>query len=267
MIASAAQRLVKACRNYRNPFGMLAQRLLKRELLTITDRRTGLTFRYRRAAHNMFGEVFHLGHYDVPFLTVRHGDVVVDVGANHGFFTCLAASQGATVHAFEPDPSLAELLTDNVDRNGLTGSVVCRTAAVGATNGDVELFLSDRLGGGTNTLIPAFAPAGGARITVPCVRLEDALPAAAVPRIRLCKLDCEGAEMDIFRSLGPEFRARTDGFVMEFHPGAYDLGAMIDLIDSWGDFHIAVPEKFWPNGNILYLIRTGVIRDSFAAMA
>jgi FkbM family methyltransferase len=266
MIASAVKRLRQGFGNYRNPFGLKLQQLFRRKLLTVTDRGTGLTFRYRREAHNLFGENFILRQYDVPLLSVRRGDVVVDVGANHGFFSCLSARRGARVYAFEPDPSLVTLLEENVARNGLTGSVVCQSAAVSGRNGKVELFLSDRLGGGTNTIIPAFAPGGGTgeRITVRSVRLEDALPPATAPHIRLCKLDCEGAELEILRSLGPEFRSRVDGLVLELHPGWYNFGELVDVFDSWENFHVGVPDAFARGGCfIAYAVRADVVRARF----
>ncbi|MEL6977402.1 MAG: FkbM family methyltransferase [Pseudomonadota bacterium] len=64
-------------------------------------------------------------------------DLAIDCGANIGVFTELMAARGATVHAFEPDPwTFAQLKTY------FEGSktVIPHQAAVGAAEGDVELF-------------------------------------------------------------------------------------------------------------------------------
>ena len=53
-----------------------------------------------------------------------------DVGANQGFFTCYAASKGATVYAFEPVPASYERLIQNVERNGFTDRVVAVRCAI-----------------------------------------------------------------------------------------------------------------------------------------
>src|SRR6188474_434849 len=41
---------------------------------------------------------------------LKPGDELFDIGGNIGYFTLVGASRGATVHAFEPVPRLAENL-------------------------------------------------------------------------------------------------------------------------------------------------------------
>lgn len=70
------------------------------------------------------GEHISLGrfldeHLKPVFDEVRPGSVVVDVGANLGWFTVYAAKRGCHVFAFEPCPEVFELLRLNVDRNGV----------------------------------------------------------------------------------------------------------------------------------------------------
>ena len=52
--------------------------------------------------------------YDVPRMQIRPNDIVVDIGANQGVFTCYAAYHGARVYAFEPFPQSFETLQENV---------------------------------------------------------------------------------------------------------------------------------------------------------
>ena len=47
-------------------------------------------------------------------------DVFFDIGANAGFFSLLANSKGAEVHAFEPFPDTFQLLKKNIEINGNT---------------------------------------------------------------------------------------------------------------------------------------------------
>lgn len=63
---------------------------------------------------------------------IRSGDVVVDIGANIGYFTLLAASLvGSTgrVIAVEPDPANLALLRANLWANGVTNATVLPMAA------------------------------------------------------------------------------------------------------------------------------------------
>ena len=55
--------------------------------------------------------------FDFIVANVKPGDVFVDIGANVGQFSLLAASLGATVHAFEPSPDNMEALKRNLDLN------------------------------------------------------------------------------------------------------------------------------------------------------
>lgn len=68
------------------------------------------------------------GEFWEPFLQpifdcVKAGDVVVDVGANLGWFTIYAARRGAYVYAFEPCPEVFGLLKRNVEQNSLAHQV------------------------------------------------------------------------------------------------------------------------------------------------
>ena len=67
---------------------------------------------------------------------LRTGDVVVDVGANVGLYSLLAASvEGVHVLAFEPDDDARRTAEANVARNGLGGRIEIRPQAAGAAAG------------------------------------------------------------------------------------------------------------------------------------
>ena len=66
---------------------------------------------------------------------LRPGDLFVDVGANIGIYTILAAEVGARVVAVEPASDTADLLERNVRLNGLEERVRIERVAVGARSG------------------------------------------------------------------------------------------------------------------------------------
>lgn len=107
---------------------------------------------------------------------LRPGDQFVDVGANVGTYTLLAASVGGVrVVAFEPSSRTFERLVENLRLNRLDGpgGVDARRCAVGDADGTVELTVGlDTV----NRIVPAQA-APGAR------------PAATVERVEACRLD------------------------------------------------------------------------------
>lgn len=74
------------------------------------------------------GNSIAAGHFWEPFLQptfdgLKPGDVVVDIGANLGWYTIYAAKRGAYVYAFEPCPEVFSLLKLNVEQNGLASQV------------------------------------------------------------------------------------------------------------------------------------------------
>jgi FkbM family methyltransferase len=242
-LAEALYRLGKAARNYRNPLGLLAQRALGRPTVTVVDRASSLRFRCLRGADRMLGEIVHSRVYDVPTAPVRAGDVVVDVGANHGFAACWFARRGARVLAFEPSPRVFPLLAANVAANGLEDRITAFPEAVAGREGTATLLVTPALGGGMTTLDPGFAERHRlpveARVSVRTRSLPAVLRELGVDRVRLLKLDCEGSELEILRSLDRATLDRIDSLAIEVHTDVYPLSALVELVLGWGGFHLS----------------------------
>lgn len=234
-------RLAKGIANYRRPFSLLAQRALGRETVRVTDRRTGLSFLCLEGADRMLGEICHSRIYDVETAPVRPGDVVLDVGANHGFAACWFAHRGARVYAWEPAPEVFSLLERNVKANGLADRVVAFPEAISGREGRAELAISPVLGGGTSTLHPELAatlPITG-RTEVRVRSLPAVIRELDLRRIRLLKLDCEGSELEILRSLDGDLFDRIDSLAIEYHPAVYPLSELIATLEAVGGLHLS----------------------------
>ena len=75
--------------------------------------------------------------------SIRPGDVVVDIGANIGYYTLLAARAAGPqghVYAFEPERGNYGLLTRNLAENGYT-NVSAHDTAVMAQSGEQRIFV------------------------------------------------------------------------------------------------------------------------------
>lgn len=127
---------------------------------------------------------------------LRPGAVFVDVGANVGYDSLLAAtrvgSEGAVV-AVEAFPAIFERLQRNLAHNPvLSGRVRPVNMAVSDRPGSIDLYgFGPRNIGATTTL----ASRHGKRVaTVPAQRLGDILTDDEMARARLIKMDVEGAE-------------------------------------------------------------------------
>jgi FkbM family methyltransferase len=124
---------------------------------------------------------------------LRAGDVFVDIGANIGYDSLLAASLGADVVSVEAAPSTFARLTENLDRNPELG---CRVRAVNVAvsdrPGELDLYEFGPSNTGATTTIAARH--GTRCATVQAARLGDILTAAERAAVRLVKMDVEGAE-------------------------------------------------------------------------
>ena len=257
-------RLAKGYKNYRSPILLQLQRLAGSEHVLVRDQRTGLGFKCRSGADRMFGEVFHQRVYDCPFTPIRPSDVVIDIGANHGFASCYFAAQGAHVLAYEPSAEVFRLLLRNISANSLTARVVAMQVAVGAEDGEALLYETAALGGGMSTLELAFAQNSGAQYATPSTiavtSIHNVLASLASPTVRLIKMDCEGSELAILREITSEERRKIDALAVEFHPQAVSLQELIGVLLRWEHFHLSLPTNLEHSPSVLFAVSERVIR-------
>lgn len=137
----------------------------------------------------------------------ERGTFFMDVGASLGFWTVplaeAARQLGSRVLAVEPVASNRAVLSENIRRNGLAGSVDLLPVALGACPGRAVAAV-DRGGVGNAALDPPSwagggRPPGAAAESVPVVALDDLeLPRACRDlRCSVVKVDVEGWEMAV----------------------------------------------------------------------
>jgi len=140
-----------------------------------------------------------LTEYDDMMFTLRYlrpGDTFVDVGANIGFYSFLAASVNgaAPVLAYEPHPTASERLRENIAINSFD-NVRVRQVAVGdiPDEGRLSTDLMDQ-----NRLESTHESFQNA-VVVPIVTLDADLTEQGVDlaTIRLVKIDTEGFEAKV----------------------------------------------------------------------
>ena len=191
------------------------------------------------------------------------GSTFVDVGANAGLFSMIAArwvEPAGRVYAFEPSKREYGRLVDHLALNGLTNVTPIRQALAGR-EGPVQLRVASFPNAGHNTLGMSFAYEGvrTERIeSVHATTLDRFVELHGVERVDAIKLDIEGSEyaalsgcssvLDRFRpvlivELSPAALARcasTPELVVERLTAAryrlYSIGAAAELIPlAFGD--------------------------------
>jgi FkbM family methyltransferase len=177
---------------------------------------------------------------------VRPADIVLDIGANLGYYTLLSANlvgNSGAVIAFEPVPENVALLRRTVASNRLSNVVVVESA-VSDQEGDVTLYL-DADNFGNHTMAPGTRDASDGRIQTRAVSLDGYLDPQVT--VNAMKIDAEGAEQRIIHGARRILSEQDVQIVMEFWPtGQRALGddptALLGLLRSRGFTIYAIPD-------------------------
>jgi FkbM family methyltransferase len=177
---------------------------------------------------------------------VPSGSVVIDVGANVGFFSRRFArwvGSGGEVISIEPEDRNYEILIAALKREGLSGRVRALKAVAAATAGAMFLEI--------NHLHPADHKLSrdGTGIAVEAVRLDDLIQDKGVQRPSLVKIDVQGAEMLVLQGAPEILRLSGPALLIELHEeGLKKYGASVS----------AILDLLWRHGYEAYwLTRTG----------
>jgi FkbM family methyltransferase len=182
----------------------------------------------------------------------RPGWRFIDVGANAGYYSLLArdlGGPGSTIHAFEPNPVLADLLERSA-RLGGGGEIEVVRRACGEADGVAELFVNpDPVNSGSSTLVRPTGPFT-ATIPVAVVRLDshcaehDLVPDAV-------KLDVEGAEHEVIAGMEDLLRRRVPRhLVCEVHAADTPPPSVADQLGEFG----YEPSAVLPDGRLVPLV-------------
>ncbi|MBI2607942.1 MAG: FkbM family methyltransferase [Candidatus Doudnabacteria bacterium] len=166
-----------------------------------------------RAELSMLLDIWGRQVYDRVFAIGKH-DVVVDVGANKGYFTVYASIQASKgrVFAFEPVPFLLEALAENIKLNQLS-NVEIISKALWETAGRYRMYLTENIGG--HSLYQK--PWSKGELEIETMTLEQFMLDHGLEKINFLKLDCEGAEYNILLNIKPEILKRIEKIALEYH--------------------------------------------------
>lgn len=203
---------------------LLRRHLLRTPYLTAREGSFGLRFRFR--TEDAIGRsIYQKGVYEEELtdllleLPLRGGDVVLDVGANIGWFSLLLdrrAPDGVSIYAFEPEPLNFGLLSENLELNG-AGGVVPIQKAVSDEEGRRSLFVYPDKNRGRHSLAPIPGAAGS--VEVPTTTLDRVWRDRGLDgrSVRLLKIDVEGFECAVLRGAS-EILERCELVVTEYAP-------------------------------------------------
>lgn len=213
--------LVSACR----PFRFRGKRRLMTWLAPKNGVRGASIFGYQMDLDlaDLIQRSVYLGAYEQPQTTrilsyLRPGMTFVDVGANIGYYTAMAASivgKGRVI-SYEPNPYAFERLSRWVQLNQAKNiTPVC--AALGAQEGSLTTHFAEG-DNHTASLVPDLAASETRAKTVVTVRTLDAeAERLGIQHIDVMKIDVDGYESDVFRgAAGLLERGKIGAILCEF---------------------------------------------------
>lgn len=137
------------------------------------------------------------GAYEKGMVQIEENDIALDLGANIGMFSCVAAAKGKHVYAFEPTPGTRKLLEQNA---ALYDNFDVMEYAVSNEDGEAFFAVNDLSAGemdtGINTLLCERLDGrdGICQIKVKTIKMDTFVKENHVERVDFIKADIEGAE-------------------------------------------------------------------------
>jgi len=134
--------------------------------------------------------------------SIKKGDVVLDIGANIGYYTLVFAKlvgEQGKVFSFEPEPFNFNLLKKNVEINNYQ-NVILQNSAVSNSEGKIKLYLSHEQSG-THRIYPSEICSKD-YVEVKMMRLDDYFKKNSLAeKISFIKIDVEGAELGVLEGM------------------------------------------------------------------
>jgi FkbM family methyltransferase len=173
--------------------------------------RSGVSIQsYEGTASGTIAVVFFRKHYG----SVQGMKNIIEIGANIGVFTIYAASQekNVVIYAYEPIKDNYDLLSRNITLNSLNNQVKSFNLGIASTAGKKTFYLINSV---KHTITSSHEKASS--ITLDCITLQDIFTNNKIDTVDLLKMNCEGAEYEIFYNTPQTYLKKINEIRMEFH--------------------------------------------------
>lgn len=189
----------------------------KRREFRVCDRKVSLDGALFSAAREIYGRQVY---FALPEFSINATDTVVDLGANAGVFTVLAALLGKRVISVEAQSRFLDDLAVNARANNCAHKIVPELALVGSRSG---IFSDPR----RLTTASHFAQ------QPPTYSMTDIIGRHRLDAISFLKIDIEGSEFDLLTH-DNDWLAIVDKIAMEVHADYGDIGSLVSLLENKG---------------------------------
>lgn len=225
MPVSGINRYLRLIRHIKNPGEYLLNKGARKvRPLIFNTKPQQITFEVPDSLYQVFKEIFMADVYEITDLVrqLPENPIVVDIGANAGFFDFILLSKvpEAVVYAFEPMPANVQRLSKTIHQNkNIEKNIRLHQMAVtGKEQEYLDIFMEDT---DDNQVVASvfsgFNKSNTKGIRVPCISLTHIFSNNNLEKIDLLKMDCEGSEYDIIYHTSSELIQKIDRMVVEVH--------------------------------------------------
>lgn len=144
---------------------------------------------------------------------LKPGSIVVDIGANLGYYTLIASALAQRVIAYEPEKENLDLLRRTIEKNNLQNVIVIEKG-IGAKDEELALTL-DPDNKGKHTLL---SNTEGEKKTISVTTLDSSIALQNIKHIDLIKMDIEGWEGYAFKGMVNVLQNMSPIIFFEFAP-------------------------------------------------
>jgi len=183
-------------------------------------------------------QLFWYGHYekeigDLINEILQPDDFFLDIGANIGYFSLLAAihQPSAKVISFEPVTTVFKLFEENISLNNVS-NIKTINAAVGEKDDEKEIYISTD----DNTGMSSFQKTenySGKKEKVKVIAIDSWFRSSGLSKIDLVKIDIEGSELSALKGMNEMLLNFKPLLIVEINPDTLRLfnHGSVDIIN------------------------------------
>jgi len=157
-------------------------------------------------------EIFKIREYKKaePVITTAKYPIL-DVGAHAGFFSiyCHLLNSDVKIYALEPEKNNLETMKKNLRNNKISNIDIIEAGLTSLTGKQNLIISNDSISHGLSVLDEG--------IEISTYSLQDLCTKYSIKRLSLIKMDIEGQEYEIFRSMSKDEFKLFDNIILEYH--------------------------------------------------
>lgn len=225
MSAKGYKRYIELFKHIQNPFEYIFNKgkRFKRSLFFKTTP-FPISFEVPLPLYLVFKEIFMEDVYNIESVikNMPQQPVIIDIGANAGFFDILFLSKinRAKIYAYEPIPRNIQQIKKLTSANPvIQNNIIIHEAAVtGTKQGIIDLYIESEA---DNSVIASvfsdFNSSNSQKISVKSITLTEIFHQNNLTHVDIMKVDCEGSEYDILYNTDPALIRRAKLILLEVH--------------------------------------------------